>query len=210
MSGEHVRIPSVMVTQAPLGPGIVATGGVQQHSHSHPHPHHHPQAIISAQAPVQVQLPHQPQGLPPSQPPIHHSHADMAAMKLTRGTSCVLCQQRKVRCDKNKPCANCVKARVECRVIPPQPPRRRKKRLQEKDLIERLKKYETLLAENGVRFESIQAELQATGQVTGGTLGSDGADDVADLENDFEGLRASPGSSASPAVDSRSRSPPEK
>jgi len=130
-------------------------------------------------------------------------------MKLTRGTSCVLCQQRKVRCDKNKPCANCVKARVECRVIPPQPPRRRKKRLQEKDLIDRLKKYETLLSENGVKFESIQAELRASGQAAG-SLGSDPADEVAELENDFEGLRASPGSSASLSLDSRSRSQAEK
>ena len=88
---------------------------------------------------------------------------DLAAMKLTRGTSCVLCQQRKVRCDKNKPCANCVKARVECRVIPPMPPRRRKKRLQEKDLVDRLKKYEALLTENGVKFEAIGPDLRVGG-----------------------------------------------
>src|SRR6478735_7871279 len=89
---------------------------------------------------------------------------DPSAIKLTRGTSCVLCQQRKVRCDKNKPCANCVKAGVECRVIPPQPPRRRKKRLQEKDLIERLKKYEVLLNEHGVKFDAIGQDLRSDGQ----------------------------------------------
>ncbi|KAF4434828.1 Zn(2)-C6 fungal-type DNA-binding domain, partial [Fusarium albosuccineum] len=88
-----------------------------------------------------------------------HPH-DSSALKLTRGTSCVLCQQRKVRCDKNKPCANCVKANVECRVIPPQPPRRRKKRLQEKDLIDRLKRYESLLAEHGVRVDAIGHDLR--------------------------------------------------
>ncbi|KAG7115540.1 Pyriculol/pyriculariol biosynthesis cluster transcription factor like protein [Verticillium longisporum] len=111
-------------------------------------------------------------------------------MKLTRGTSCVLCQQRKVRCDKRKPCANCVKARVECRVVPPNPPRRRKKRLQEKDLIDRLKKYETLLAENGVSVDPIARDLRVSSH--------GGVDEVTDLENDLEGLHTSPdGSQAS-------------
>lgn len=77
------------------------------------------------------------------------------SMKLTRGHSCVLCQQRKVRCDKNKPCANCVKAGVDCKVVPPQPPRRRKKKPHERDLIDRLKKYESLLSQHGVDFEPI-------------------------------------------------------
>lgn len=77
------------------------------------------------------------------------------SVKLTRGHSCVLCQQRKVRCDKNKPCANCLKAGVECTVVAPQPPRRRKKKPQERELIDRLRKYETLLSQHGVDFEPI-------------------------------------------------------
>ncbi|KAF4458748.1 hypothetical protein FALBO_14506 [Fusarium albosuccineum] len=127
-------------------------------------------------------------GMPGSAPQQPH---DPSAVKLTRGTSCVLCQQRKVRCDKNKPCANCVKANVECRVIPPQPPRRRKKRLQEKDLIDRLKKYENLLAEHGVKVDAIGHELRPDGPQ---------ADDVDELENDFEGLKTSPEASSSPAA----------
>lgn len=84
------------------------------------------------------------------------------SLKLTRGHSCVLCQQRKVRCDKNKPCANCVKAGVDCKVVPPQPPRRRKKKPHERELIERLRKYETLLSQNGVDFEPIGQTLKAS------------------------------------------------
>ena len=106
-------------------------------------------------------------------------------MKLTRGHSCVLCQQRKVRCDKQKPCANCVKAQVECKVVPPQPPRRRRKKPHERDLIERLKKYENLLAQHGVNFDPIADDLKA----------SDHADDVADLGQDLSGLKTSPESS---------------
>ncbi|KAL6353025.1 hypothetical protein LRP88_13510 [Fusarium phalaenopsidis] len=131
-------------------------------------------------------VPGVPGSAPQQQPPF-----DPAAVKLTRGTSCVLCQQRKVRCDKNKPCANCVKAKVECRVIPPQPPRRRKKRLQEKDLIDRLKKYESLLAEHGVKVDAIGHELRPDGPP---------GDDVDELENDFEGLKTSPEASSSPAA----------
>lgn len=118
--------------------------------------------------------------------PLHQSAqqaVDPSAVKLTRGTSCVLCQQRKVRCDRNKPCANCVKAGAECRVIPPQPPRRRRKKLQEKDLIERLRKYESLLAQNGVKFDAIDSEYRGDGNL---------GDDVDELETDFEGLKTSP------------------
>jgi hypothetical protein len=107
-------------------------------------------------------------------------------MKLTRGHSCVLCQQRKVRCDKQKPCANCVKAQVECRVVPPQPPRRRRKKPHERELIDRLKKYESLLAQHGVNFEPIADDLKA----------SDNAEDVADLGQDLSTLKTSPESSA--------------
>jgi hypothetical protein len=97
-----------------------------------------------------------------------------------------LCQQRKVRCDKQKPCANCVKAQVECRVIPPQPPRRRKKKPHERDLIDRLRKYESLLSEHGVIFEPIAHDLKV----------ADRGDDVEDLEHDLNGLKTSPSSSA--------------
>ncbi|KAK3318303.1 fungal-specific transcription factor domain-containing protein [Apodospora peruviana] len=107
-------------------------------------------------------------------------------MKLTRGHSCVLCQQRKVRCDKQKPCANCVKANVECRVVPPQPPRRRKKKPHERDLIDRLRKYENLLSQHGVNFEPIAHELKH----------ADNGDDVTELEQDLSGLKTSPSSAA--------------
>lgn len=123
---------------------------------------------------------------PPPSPP-RAPVPEPAAMKLTRGHSCVLCQQRKVRCDKQKPCANCVKAQVECRVVPPQPPRRRKKKPHERDLIDRLRKYESLLSQHGVNFEPIAHDLKP----------SDHGDDVDGLEQDLGGLlKTSPSSSA--------------
>ncbi|KAK2072460.1 hypothetical protein P8C59_006814 [Phyllachora maydis] len=83
-----------------------------------------------------------------------------------------------------KPCANCLKANVECRVVPPQPPRRRKKKPHERDLIERLKKYESLLSQHGVNFEHFAHDLKP----------GDIADDVTDLEQDLGGLKTSPSS----------------
>ncbi|KAK3338337.1 fungal-specific transcription factor domain-containing protein [Neurospora tetraspora] len=141
--------------------------------HQHPQPPLPPSSSSSEQRhPVGV---HSLQAVP-----------EPSVMKLTRGHSCVLCQQRKVRCDKQKPCANCVKAGVECRVVPPQPPRRRKKKPHERDLIDRLKKYESLLSQHGVNFEPIAHDLKT----------SDSIDDVADLEQDLSGLKTSPSSAA--------------
>ncbi|KAJ5662482.1 uncharacterized protein N7477_010098 [Penicillium maclennaniae] len=74
-------------------------------------------------------------------------------MSLRRGHSCVFCQQRKVRCDQQKPCSNCIRAQAECKVVAPQPARRRKKKLLERDLIERLKKYEALMTQHGIDFD---------------------------------------------------------
>lgn len=122
----------------------------------------------------------------PPQPPPPAPVAEPALAKLTRGHSCLLCQQRKVRCDRQKPCANCVRARVECRVVPPQPPRRRKKKPQERDLVNQLRKYEALLSQHGISFDPIAHDLKSSSH----------ADDVADLEQDLSGLKASPSSSA--------------
>lgn len=179
MSGEQPHVPAASLS----GPDP-SSGSRDQVIPEHPAPN---------QAPLQA--------------PLQQQYPDMA-VKLTRGTSCVLCQQRKVRCDKNKPCANCVKARVECCVVPPQPPRRRKKRLQEKDLVDRLRKYEVLLSDNNIKFESIAADLPCGS--AGGLGEAAGGDDVAELGDDFEGLRTSPGSSTTPSAGSGRRSQSEK
>ncbi len=120
-------------------------------------------------------------------------------MKLTRGHSCVLCQQRKVRCDKSKPCANCVKAQVECLVVPPQPPRRRKKKPHERELVDRLRRYEALLAQHGVSFEPIAHDLKAVDAAAAAAAAADAAaagDDVDELEHGMGGLKTSPSSGA--------------
>ncbi|KAI6364520.1 hypothetical protein MCOR25_005651 [Pyricularia grisea] len=106
-------------------------------------------------------------------------------VKVTRGHSCVLCQKRKVRCDKTKPCSNCVKAGVECHVEPPLPPNRARgaKKTLQRDLINRLKRYESLLAQHGVAFDAMSKDLRPSGIIAG--------DDVDELEKNLGGLKTS-------------------
>lgn len=72
---------------------------------------------------------------------------------------CLLCQQRKVRCDRNEPCSNCVKAGVaKCEAAPQYPPRKRKKRFPEAELLARLRRYERHLRNYGADIEAINQE----------------------------------------------------
>ncbi|KAI0157853.1 fungal-specific transcription factor domain-containing protein [Xylariaceae sp. FL1272] len=71
--------------------------------------------------------------------------------KPPRVLACVLCQSKKVRCDRNTPCSNCnllifpSKANVQCTPSTPAPPRKRRRPNQ--DLQQRLARCEELLSE---------------------------------------------------------------
>lgn len=70
--------------------------------------------------------------------------------------SCVLCSQRKVRCDRSpNGCTNCAKGRVPCIYKAPPPPRRRKKGVRDVDTTTRLRIYENALREFGVDPEEL-------------------------------------------------------
>jgi hypothetical protein len=64
--------------------------------------------------------------------------------------SCVRCSDRKVKCNRQKPCSACVKHNVQCVFRPLQPPRKRHKRVKDDILNDRLKRYEALLQEQGI------------------------------------------------------------
>lgn len=74
--------------------------------------------------------------------------------KRQRVLACVLCQQRKVKCDRKFPCANCVKFRAQC-VPSTLAPRRRRRKVPDQALLTRLSKYEELLQQNNVEFEPL-------------------------------------------------------
>lgn len=89
--------------------------------------------------------------------------------------SCMLCQQRKVKCDRKFPCANCVKSRAQCVPASLAGPRQRRRRFPERELLERLRKYEDLLRQNNIKFEPLHKDPtkeQESTNVEGG-YGSD-------------------------------------
>jgi Fungal Zn(2)-Cys(6) binuclear cluster domain len=70
----------------------------------------------------------------------------------------ILCQQRKVKCDREYPCSNCRKARAECISSSTQPPKRRKKRFPEAELLARIRRYEAHLKNYGADLDAINRE----------------------------------------------------
>ncbi|THC87962.1 hypothetical protein EYZ11_012595 [Aspergillus tanneri] len=66
--------------------------------------------------------------------------------------ACILCQQRKVRCDREFPCVNCMRAGVQC---VPAVARPRRRRFPERELLERVRRYESLLREHHILFEPL-------------------------------------------------------
>ncbi|KAI1757545.1 fungal-specific transcription factor domain-containing protein [Xylaria castorea] len=57
--------------------------------------------------------------------------------------ACVHCQYRKIKCDRQQPCSNCIKAKISCKPSIPAPPHKRRRPNQ--DLLERLARCEQLL-----------------------------------------------------------------
>ncbi|GLA02294.1 hypothetical protein AnigIFM60653_001697 [Aspergillus niger] len=71
--------------------------------------------------------------------------------------ACVRCQQRKVRCDHKSPCGNCAASDTQC--IPATlTPRRR--RFQERVLLDRLRHYEALLRRHNIDFEPLHPQTK--------------------------------------------------
>lgn len=78
---------------------------------------------------------------------------------IQKSYSCVLCAQRKVKCDKAPGgCLNCTKARVPCVYKAPPPPRRRKKGVREIDVHTRLRLYEDTLRKLGIDPTELENE----------------------------------------------------
>ncbi|KIY02442.1 uncharacterized protein Z520_02581 [Fonsecaea multimorphosa CBS 102226] len=95
-------------------------------------------------------------GLIVDQPPPTASSSSQA-LKPGRVLACVLCSQRKVKCDRIFPCANCVRSRAQC-VPSSQVQRARTRRIPQRILLERLRTYEDLLRQNNVAFEPLHKD----------------------------------------------------
>ena len=93
-----------------------------------------------------------PQSKPP-QPASSDQSTQAQSGKPAKLISCVQCQQRKVKCNKESPCSHCTKSRLECIYRPPAPPRRGKRKHSEAGLLARLRRCEELLHGSGIQLD---------------------------------------------------------
>lgn len=101
-----------------------------------------------------------------------------SAARPQRVLACMLCQRRKIKCDRKSPCANCIGAGAQC-VPATAAPRRR--RFPERLLLERLRHYEGLLRQNNVNFEPLHPSATASQQHASASdngMGFDSLDDA--------------------------------
>ena len=107
-------------------------------------------------------------GIPTPEQTPPTSHSLQAATKPQRILACVLCQQRKVKCDRKFPCAHCVRNGVQC-VPATAAPRQRRRRFAERELLERLRYYESLLRQNNVEFKPVHSSVAGKASHTADT-----------------------------------------
>lgn len=98
--------------------------------------------------------------------------------KPQRVLACKLCQQRKLKCDRKFPCEKCTKSRAQCVPATLAPRHRRRRRFPERELLERLRRYEGLLRQHNINFEPLHtpAAEKASPSVDG--RGYDSTDDA--------------------------------
>jgi hypothetical protein len=81
------------------------------------------------------------------------------ATRVLKEFSCILCKQRKIRCDRQAPCSACVRAHAQCvRQSPAPPRRRRKKKDSDLNLEAKIERYEKLLREYRVAVPDPESE----------------------------------------------------
>ncbi|GLA97875.1 hypothetical protein AtubIFM57143_005808 [Aspergillus tubingensis] len=101
--------------------------------------------------------------MPPPEQRASTPTSSRLAGRSPRVLACVLCQQRKVKCDRKFPCANCVRAGAQC--VPTLGPRPRRRRFPERELLDRVRRYEDLLRQNNIPFEPLHAPVAEDSRV---------------------------------------------
>jgi hypothetical protein len=99
----------------------------------------------------------------------------MADLPAATGTSalsasaCIRCAHRKVKCDRQRPCAACVRHHVDCVYTPYQPYRLRRKHARERAVSDGLRRYETLLRRQSSATADTRADPGAVNRLLGST-----------------------------------------
>lgn len=116
----------------------------------------------------------------------HHENTDPTPASAAQAPrlnprSCVTCRRRKVRCNKHDPCANCVKAGIECVFPGPGRAPRKSRKQPDAELLTRLRRLEGVVHNLGAHVDEnglvlspplagsadIRARLASTGESPG-------------------------------------------
>lgn len=126
---------------------------------------------------ITLRTDHYPSAMSTTSAVVSSSVSGLSAPRPPKAHSCVLCSQRKVKCNKIDPCSNCSRAGVPCVYRAPAPPRRRKKKSPEGDLLSRLQRAEELLRSYGAKLnvpDQNMPESLASGDSLGATRSTPG------------------------------------
>lgn len=87
--------------------------------------------------------------------PLNDTPFSQQAVKSQRILACVLCHQRKIKCNRKFPCNNCIKTQSHCKPAT-LAPRRRRRKIPPQDLVDQLHIYESLLRTNNIKFDHLR------------------------------------------------------
>lgn len=94
----------------------------------------------------------------PASSPASTAPPSSQAVKPQRVLACVLCQHRKVKCNRKFPCSNCVRSHAQCVPAGTLARRQRRRRFPEQELLDHLRRYESLLRQNDIEFEPLHKD----------------------------------------------------
>lgn len=83
--------------------------------------------------------------------------------------SCLLCRQRKVKCDRRDPCCNCARANQECSFVAPIRGKRKRTKPVQEGLHAKLRRYEEILKSQGVTLDG-DDDIDETARSTPGSV----------------------------------------
>ena len=129
------------------------------------------------------------QSKPPPQPAAAASTGGQRPPGAAAGTylnprSCVTCRKRKVKCNKEYPCSNCVRGNTECKFPAPGRAPRRPRKPPDSELLSRLRKLEGVVQSLGVHTDD--------GSISTSPKSQDHTDDARSLDGYQLGQRQSP------------------
>ncbi len=89
---------------------------------------------------------------------------DTRAEEGLQSFSCLVCRQRKVRCDHAQPCGNCRRAKIDCEYVAPVRGKRKRANAPRETLHAKLRRYEDMLKTRGVDVAEPTSAVRAASQ----------------------------------------------